>query len=228
MALEFDSGSSEGLLGSSTPVTAAPLTLACWAYLNNITAQHSLVAIPRSNNSIDYFTLDAAGNVGGDPLHATARDSGTSASAATSAGYSASTWFHAAAVFASATSRTVYLDGGSSGSNATSIVPASLDRVSVGYLGRSSPVNYADGLIAEVGIWNAALAAADIARLASGFSPVLIRPDALVAYYPLLDVTDPQLTRVGTGPSLAFTNTPTLGSHHPTVYYPTGTPSLNM
>jgi hypothetical protein len=43
-----------------------------------------------------------------------------------------------------------------------------------------------DGRTAEVGIWNAALTAAEIASLAKGMTPDKIRPQSLVFYAPLV------------------------------------------
>lgn len=43
-----------------------------------------------------------------------------------------------------------------------------------------------DGLIAEVGIWNAALTAAEIASLAKGMTCDKVRPQSLVFYAPLV------------------------------------------
>ena len=42
-----------------------------------------------------------------------------------------------------------------------------------------------DGGIAEVAIWNIQLTTNQISALAAGFSPLLIRPDKLVGYWPL-------------------------------------------
>jgi hypothetical protein len=48
-----------------------------------------------------------------------------------------------------------------------------------------------DGQIAEVGIWNAALPAAEIASLAKGMNCAKVRPQNLVFYAPLIrDLND--------------------------------------
>ncbi len=43
-----------------------------------------------------------------------------------------------------------------------------------------------DGLMAEVGIWNAALTAAEVASLAKGMTCDKVRPQSLVFYAPLV------------------------------------------
>ena len=45
--------------------------------------------------------------------------------------------------------------------------------------------NYCDGSLAEAAIWNAALSDAEVAALATGVSPLLVRPGSLVFYAPL-------------------------------------------
>ena len=48
-----------------------------------------------------------------------------------------------------------------------------------------------NGLIAEVGIWNAALTAEEVASLAKGMTCYKVRPQSLVFYAPLVrDLTD--------------------------------------
>lgn len=42
-----------------------------------------------------------------------------------------------------------------------------------------------EGDISEVGYWNVALTDADVAVLAKGVSPLLVRPEGLVAYWSL-------------------------------------------
>lgn len=49
-----------------------------------------------------------------------------------------------------------------------------------------SPVTLYDGLIAEVGIWNAALTPAEVASLAKGMTCDKIRPQNLAFYAPLV------------------------------------------
>jgi hypothetical protein len=67
-----------------------------------------------------------------------------------------------------------------------------------------------DGRIAEVAVWNAALTAAEIAALAKGASPLMVRPKNLAAYYPLWGVGaagEPDLS----GNAQALTETGTVG-----------------
>lgn len=85
-----------------------------------------------------------------------------------------------------------------------------------GTVGSTSP--QVDGRIAEVGIWAGDIGAAGMAALAKGFSPLLVRPELLVAYFPLLGNDSPERDRVG---GLSGTITGTVAkADHPRVYMP--------
>ena len=216
MARFFDDGATEYLEIDSTPITAAPFTIGCWFYSDDATANQDIVCISDKDVADQKFSLLAAGNVGGDPI-AFGADAGGFANALTSSGYTADTWHHACAVATSPTSRAVYIDGGSKGTNTTSRVPANLDRISIARRGDSSPSNYFSGGVAEVGLWNVALSDAEVATLAQGFSPLFIQPDNLVGYWRLIRDDDNDL--VG-GYDLSALNTPTVATHPPKIIYP--------
>jgi hypothetical protein len=81
-------------------------------------------------------------------------------------------------------------------------------RTSAGSLGQ-----YHDGQIAEVGIWNAALTADEIASLADGMTCDKVRPQSLVFYAPLVR----ELQDVKGGLTITNNNTATV-ANHPRVY----------
>ncbi len=110
-------------------------------------------------------------------------DGGTpSASSSTTVANTVGTWYHAAAVFlGSGQNVTGYINGvaGTPATNTGSTL-STLDRLVIGTrLSAGSPGLYFDGDIAEVGVWNAALAAEEIAGLAKGFRCRMIRPQSL-------------------------------------------------
>ena len=89
----------------------------------------------------------------------------------------------------------------------------SLNRTSIGALLRGSPALYLNGDIAEVGIWNAALTAAEIASLSKGMTCDKIRPQNLVFYAPLVrDLIDAK-----GGLTITNNNGATV-ANHPRVY----------
>jgi len=91
-------------------------------------------------------------------------------------------------VFASDTSRTVYLDGGNSASSSTSRVvnPSNFNRIGVATgFDSTGPIAAARGYFAEAAVWAVALTADEISQLAAGYSPLLVRPGSLRFYAPL-------------------------------------------
>lgn len=172
---------------ASTPVTAVPLTLACWFRSTSSTAAQALITITDTTDATHYFRLMAAGATAGDPVQAAASAT-TGGAAVSSTGYSTNVWTAAAGVFTSAASRAAFINGGSKGTNATSRTPLSVDSIKLGHSLDSSeaPQQPLLGLLAGAAIWNAALTDAEVAGHAKGVSPLLIRPQSLVFYAPLI------------------------------------------
>ncbi len=217
MARAFTAASSMYLENTSAPVTAAPCSMSCWFYANDVTANHTLMSVADSATNTDAFVLRAAGVAAGDPVRAIAEAGGSSGVSSTTA-YSAATWSQAGAVFASSTSRTAYLNGVAATANTTAITPSSLDRVSIGNLDWTPRAQYTDGRIAEAAIWDAALTDAEMAMLGKGYCPLFVRPESLVCYWPLHGNYSPEIDVVGTFP-LTLVNSPT-HQDHPKVLRP--------
>ena len=210
MAYQFTAASSQYLSVPSAVVTGVPLTLACWFNPNNTTDNMALIFVGQESGAgTQRFFLQAAGAAAGDPLAADAN--GTAA--VSSVGFQASTWQHGAAVFASNTSRTVYLNGGNSSTNTSNISTTSLAVTAIGARWLTTWGQFASSLIAEVGIWNAALTAAEIASLAKGMTCDKVRPQSLVFYAPLIR----NLQDVRGGLTITNNNTATV-ANHPRVY----------
>lgn len=203
------------LANAAANATATPLTLACWFRPDNVTTYYTLMNVQtRPTPFLDsYHVLGINGAAGGDPVIAETAFSGTYVSASTSSGYSANTWQHACAVFASSTSRSVYLNGGSKGTDTSSCTPNTANYTQLGGFSSSS-TNFDSlaGRIAEAGIWAAALTDAEVLALARGFSPLLIRPDALVNYWPLIGRASPEPDLIG-GLPLTITGTVSQAEH---------------
>ncbi len=199
MARDFD-GSSHILRAGTSPLTAVACSMACWFYSDQNTATVALMDL--SNNSPSglrgRFGLQLAGAVGGDPVQAVhVNDTGgATGTASSSTGFSTDTWQHAAAVFGATNSRDAFLNGTNKGSNTTSVTGAmTLNRTRIG--GRigltGAEGNFHNGRIAEAAIWNVALTDAEVAELALGVSPLMVRPSGLVFYAPLLGRRDPEI-----------------------------------
>lgn len=217
MSRTFVSASSQFLEAASVPIGSAPLTIACWFNSNTITANQILVSLGKSTDSTNAFALAIFGAVGGDPVRATTTAT-TAASADSTAGYSANTWQHACAVFSAANARAAFLNGTNKGTNTTSRTPSGVDVTTVGALnGGGSHTIFMSGLIAEVAIWSSALTDTEVALLALGYSPILISPQSLAFYAPLIGLNSPEI-ELREGRSLTVTGA-TVGVHT-RMFYP--------
>lgn len=216
MSRAFLAASSEYLNTATTPVTARPLTLACWFNADNVTTGNALFGIYDVDDVIDWYALEARGDVGGDPVRARVSASGSHDYAVTTTGFSANTWHHACGVFTSASDTAAFIDGGSEGNNNPGLTAANLDAINIGRHGDSTPSNYADASICECAIWNVALTNAEVAMLATGLSPLQVRPASLVFYAPLIRDEDRDIVQ---GRILSAGGTPTIDTHA-RVFYP--------
>ncbi len=213
MAREFDDGSSQYLINSSSPVSGEPLTMACWFYMPNTTTTYVPLSVGETSSGY-YHAIFRYNN--GDLYAFTVGDAGNSSATAT-AQPSANTWHHAAAVFAANNDRRIYLDGSNKGTNSTTN-NNSPDRVTIGVTADNSPVGHMSGSIAEAAIWNVALLDFEVWLMGKlKLSPQWIRPQNLVFYPPLL--LDEDYDIVG-GLQMTPTNSPTVVSHPPGIIYP--------
>jgi hypothetical protein len=211
MAIDYDG--TDYHLTSTTPVTAVPLTMACWFNPDVVSALDYLICIADSGADTDWFSLEANG-AAGDVVRARTNAT-TGVFASTSATFVAGTWQHAAAVFESTTSRAAYLDGGNKGTNTTSKTPSGLDRIGLACQATLTPTLFLSGLIAEAAIWDVALTDDEVAQLGLGYCPLLVRPDGLVFYAPLVRAVQDVIG----GLTLTATGTPA-AAVHPRIIYP--------
>jgi hypothetical protein len=213
MAYNFTAASSQFVSTGSTPLIGTPVTIACNFYRKTNTSGHVLFAIDNGTNAatgITVISLPPASNV----LLATSNDGSGARSAQTTATYQLNTWNHACGVFSNTSNRTVYLNGGNNVTNTVTSNVTNQSNISIGarYIGGVVGL-FADILIAEVGIWNAALTAAEIASLAKGMTCDKVRPQSLVFYAPLIrNLQDTKGGRI-----ITPVNSPIVAAH-PRVY----------
>lgn len=222
MARSFD-GSNDDLSVASAVVSAYPFTMACWFNANNFTADQGLMSLYDSatdNTNNHRLNLEATT---GKVVARTVNSAGTLGAAVTTAGASSGTWLHACGVWASATSRTAYVNGGSANTNATNLTPGALNATGLGAFLDTVPDRYFNGALMEVAIWNVALGSAEVAVIGSNaICPLLVRPEALVAYWPLIGGLSPEPDYVG---GFNLTVNGAVESDHGRMHY--GAPSSN-
>jgi hypothetical protein len=222
MSRSFISANSEYLQVGSAVLTGVPLTMACWFRSTDITIAQELMVIANSASAVtlNNFRLVINGNQFGDRLRAFTSGATANPAAVTSTGYSANTWHHAAGVWAAVNSRAAYIDGGSKGTESTSETPSGLNRTVVGALRQGSNQNFMSGRIALPCIWNVALSDNEVAQLAAGFHPSLIRPDAIAALWELDQGASPEPDAWGSFP-LTLGGSP-IYADDPPIIYPSG------
>ncbi len=165
-------------LEQTAPATAPPITIASWVMPQLLGSDQTVMALAVGAGAASYdLYFDST------TLHAR-QTNGTSAEADIGT-VQEDVWQHMAAVFAANDARHAYLNG-SKGSDTTSVTGLTPDVLSFGRLSGSSPGQYLRGRLAETAVWAAALGDAEIAALARGASPLLVRPAALVMYRRLL------------------------------------------
>jgi hypothetical protein len=121
-------------------------------------------------------------------------------------------------VFASTTDRRIYLNGANKGTNATNIAAPIVTNTAIGaYKYTTIYYDDFDGYLAEAAMWIVALTDDDAVVLAAGYSPLLVRPEALAAYWPIIGRTNPEIDLVG---GIGLTVTGATVADHPRVLYP--------
>lgn len=210
MAYEFN-GTNQNLSCGSAQVTAAPLTIAAWFRPDTLHVGQ-FVAIDRSSVRNDWFGIGLLAS--GKTFAICIENGGYFGEAQSATSAVTNTWQHCCGVFPSSASRTVYLDGGNSGTQTFKISPGGVNGVRIGSRTFNSTQGiFFDGRLSEVGIWNTDLTASEIASLAKGMTCDKIRPQSLVFYAPL--VRDLQDVRGGL--TITNNNAATV-ANHPRVY----------
>jgi hypothetical protein len=207
MAYAFN-GTNQYLRTASCPVSAVPLTIACNTRGNATGALYPYIVVSDgANQSRVNVVANDNGTFGANQI-----DSGGGLTSIIGGTYSANTWIHLCGVFTSASSRSLYVNGSLIGTNDVGIGSSnSYTRITIG--GNHVQTFFTNGNIAEVGIWNAALTADEIASLAKGMTCDKVRPQSLVFYAPLVR----ELQDVRGGLTITNNNTATV-ANHPRVY----------
>ena len=217
MSRLFSAGSGQLLQVSAAPVTTMPLTMACWFYASNVTTNVNFMSLNDGANDNRWYTLNGRAEAAGDFIAAEIRSDTGNPSAISTAGYTASTWRHACGVFTSNTSRTVYLDGGNSATDTNTGNPAAqITSTSIGARSfeTGAGARLMSGRIAYATIWNIALTADQVAMLARGVSPWMVRGDAIVGFWPC-GISSPDVDLSKNKNNMTVTNAPTVANNPP-------------
>ncbi len=221
MARNFVAASSQSLSNATPVVTGSPCSFSVWFNATSAVTAQGILSVGADTSANNRNNISLNGSGAGAKLSFTNADNAASVNASSTATYSANVWNHAGGVWTDATTHIVYLNGTSTTGATTSIGSMTGGNISiVGRRASGGTPNFFDGNIAEAAIWNVALSATDMAALAAGVCPLLIRPDALVFYSPLQGHGSPEPDFRGRL-SLTLNATPVYAVH-PRIYYADG------
>lgn len=211
--MSYSFNGSTQYISLTNPLSGTPITMAAWFNSSTTTAQ-GIITISDATGA-NRVGLNAQGNLAARSIRAITVGTGGSGASDTPTGYTTNVWAHACGVFASATSRTSYINGVAATANTTSITTGTFDRMYIGATrAASANTNFLNGSIAEVGVWSVALTANEIASLADGVACIHVRPQSLVFYGPLIR----QLIDIKARATLTNNATATVATHT-RIYY---------
>lgn len=189
MSRHFQSSASEYLTTASAPVTAVPLTMACWylSYDTTLADDQVLMDLHASTGArFEHSFVLILSAFGGTSFGLIAQASDTaSGNASISGALVPWRWQHAAGVFVTATDRRAIRNGWEKATDSTDVIPVGINRTNIGRVAGTTSEAFMWGRIAHAAIWNVALEDAEVSMLAKGALPTSIRGNALQAYWPL-------------------------------------------
>jgi hypothetical protein len=210
MAFDFN-GTNQYLSVNSAVVSAVPMTFACWAMPDAGASSSSMVSLGSSLSLFPLVQMRLRWDL--NTTEAAIRSDANETGVATGPSFTAGSFQHFSSVFASTTSRTMYVNGVAGTANTTTVGAMTMDLTGIATAIRAAPTAFFDGKIAEVGIWNVALTADEITSLAKGMTCNQIRPQSLVFYAPIVrDLQD-----IKAGRTITNNNSATV-STHPRIY----------
>ena len=190
MARNF--GGVDSSLNIDSAVATVPFSMGCWFRPDNVLQVGTLMFLGSKGVPNMYHRLYHRFFIT-DFIAAQTQNIAAAGQAQSTTGATRLAWNHALGVWASENSRVVYLNGGNSATNSTATGGIAPNRTQIGRTGDSTPSNYFDGLIAHAAVWSVALGSQDAIMLHAGISPIHIKLDNLVAYWPLFRAEDPEL-----------------------------------
>lgn len=215
MSYQFVSASNQFLeVGNNMGITAYPLTVSmavklttdinmCLFWLGNSSLTTSWIAA---------LATDATANT----FYAQSRN--TSATALASSTTDPATvldqWVHIAGVFSAADARAIYVNGGAAqGTNAESQSAPTINRVSIGHFGDSTPSQPANAAVAYCAVWDAELSEENVGLVHAGTDPRSVDSGNLVELWDFSSLTP--LVGLISGLTLVANNGPVVTTDNP-------------
>lgn len=186
MARSFARASSQYLTSSTLPVTAAPFTVGGWLRRGNSATTQNMFGLGLSS-ALKFFGI--SWNGADFKPRAQHFDGTNDGIALATTVVNVGDVVHLCGVFTSTASRAIYVNGAHETTDTTAVGDAfTPDRFDLATVddGSGSKTGHLEGDLWEWAVWNVALTAPEIASLGKCFAPPLIRPQALLRYYPVV------------------------------------------
>jgi len=190
MARDFNGTSAYIRPSAELDIAGTALTISAWVWIDSTTADMMIVCKGDANAYNYNYFLSITG-LGYLPTHAYpvfGYITGSLQHAVEAAStLSTGQWYHLCGVYNGATQK-IYINAVEDASIAeTGSMTQNNYAVEIGASPNISGNSmYLDGRVAEVGLWNVGLNADEIKALKNRLSPAFIRPESLLAYYPLI------------------------------------------
>ncbi len=204
-----------GLFGltTTTGITAVPLSIFCRFLPTNAGASQLCGIWNGASDTFDAFYLETTASSAS--VRAVTAAGSLFSLATSSAGFSINVWNTSLAVFTSATSRDVYLNGTNKGSDTISRTPSSLSRIAVAITGKLTGSGAMIGDLADITFWNAALTEEEGLAMHLGVNPRHVRPSNVIDDFPLWGLSSPEPNFGTPARTLALTGSPAKNNHGP-------------
>lgn len=170
-------------IGSVPTITGPALSMSLWFYPTGATSILTLACLGVDSARYQLRT----GNSGGASNNLTAQvvDGGSNPTAVSGNSYTQNAWNHSFASFTGSVSR-ARLNGGTAVAGTSNTVSPITKTSVAGRYSAGVAGSFFAGRVAEFAVWNAVLTSDEEVALSKGISPLLIRPDKRVLYWPLI------------------------------------------
>lgn len=208
MAYTLASASSQYLETGSSPLSGYVMSFGGWVRLASKATSQAIACVGTFGSNVRQQIYFAAA---GSRFYAeTINAGGTGAGNFGTTDPVVGTWYHVMGVFHSDSLRELWVNGVKEMTNTTYISGVSgQNRLLIGARRNSANVAaFMDGDLGDLGFWNVALSASDIASLAKAAHAQKVRPQSLKAYHPLIRENVATI-----GPAFTAYNSPTVAAH---------------
>ena len=205
---------SSNFASNAAPYTTLPFCMGAWIYPASVGITGCIIEQGDGSTNNRHRLIRDSGNT----VTAATTAGGTGASATSSTTISANTWFHVLGGWAAVNSRKVWLNGGGSGTNATSLSPAAATGLSVG-VNNVHNANAVAARVAELFIASVMPTDLEASLVASGINPWELWPGSIVEYWPFYGSASPEPSFAAGGHELTITGTLAKQNHAPVELY---------